>query len=128
MAGVRLLLDTDIFIDYFNDGFLKSILEGKHYAVHYSVVTKKELLSKPGLKDAERRAILFTLKGCRMISLDHRVAVRFSELRRRYPSIDKEDALIAATALVWGLPLMTRNWKHYRFIEGLVLLRGAGGP
>jgi predicted nucleic acid-binding protein len=35
--------------------------------------------------------------------------------------IAKEDALIAATALQKKLPLLTRNWKHYRRIKGLVL-------
>ena len=33
----------------------------------------------------------------------------------------KEDALIAATALHKKLPLLIRNWKHYRKIKGLVL-------
>ena len=33
---------------------------------------------------------------------------RYSDLRRLHPSLDKGDALIAATALVKRLPLMTR--------------------
>jgi predicted nucleic acid-binding protein len=29
------------------------------------------------------------------------------------------DALIASTALVWGLPLVTLNEKDFQFIQGL---------
>ena len=67
MAQVKLLIDTDIFIDYLNAGFLSTILESKSFEIYYSVVTKKELLSKRGLKEAERQAILLTLKRYRII-------------------------------------------------------------
>jgi hypothetical protein len=87
-------------------------------------VTKKELLSKPGLKETERQAILFTLRRHRIIPLDDRITGTYSDLRRRYPSLEKEDALIAATALVKKLPLVTRNVKHYKTIQGLILFQG----
>jgi predicted nucleic acid-binding protein len=121
LAKVKLLIDTDILIDYLNTGLLGAIFEGRGFEVYYSVVTKKELLSKPGLKDAERQAILFTLRRHRIIPLDDRIAGTYSDLRRRHPSLEKEDALIAATALVKKLPLVTRNLKHYKSIEGLIL-------
>lgn len=124
MAKIKLLIDTDIFIDYLNTGFLSSILEGKDFEIYYSVVTKKELLSKSGLKESERLAILFTLKRYRILPLDHRIAERYSDLRRGYSFLEKEDALIAATALVKKLPLLTRNWRHYKNIEGLILFKG----
>jgi hypothetical protein len=38
--------------------------------------------------------------------------------------LEKEDALIAATALAKRLPLMTRNWRHFRVIRGLTLFAG----
>lgn len=124
MAKIKLLIDTDIFIDYINRGFLSSIFEDKGFEIYYSIVTKKELLSKTGLKEIERQAILYTLKEYRIIPLDDRIAERYSDLRQSYPSLEKEDALIAATALVWGLPLVTRNSRHYKIIDGLTLFRG----
>jgi predicted nucleic acid-binding protein len=124
VAKVRFLIDTDVFIDYLNTGFLRTIFESKDFEIYYSVVTRKELLSKRGLKEAERQAILFTLKQHRIIPLNNRIATRYSELRRKYPFLEKEDALIAATALVRSLPLLTRNWKHFKAIEGLILFRG----
>lgn len=125
MAKVQLLIDTDIFIDYLNTGFLSAILESKGFDIYYSVVTKKELLSKIGLKESERQVILTTLKRYRIIPLDNRIAGKYSDLRRKHPSLAKEDALIAATALVRRLPLVTRNWRHYKVIEGLTLFKGA---
>jgi len=124
VAKIKLLIDTDIFINYLNTGFLSTILEGKDFEIYYSVVTKKELLSKPGLKEAERHAIQFILKRYRIIPLDERIARRYSDLRNLYPSLEKEDALIAATALVRRLPLVTRNWRHYKTVKGLTLFKG----
>jgi predicted nucleic acid-binding protein len=124
VAKVKLLIDTDIVIDYLNTGLLRTIFEDRGFEVYYSVVTKKELLSKPGLKETERQAVLFTLRRHRIIPLDYRITGTYSNLRRRYPSLEKEDALIAATALVKKLPLVTRNVKHYKIIHVLILIKG----
>jgi hypothetical protein len=50
------------------------------------------------------------------------VADQYSRLRSRYPSLTKGDALIAASALAKKLPLLTQNLRHFRVIQGLVLL------
>ena len=124
MEKINLLVDTDIFIDYFNTGRFDNILENKLVVIYYSVVTEKELLSKKGLKTSEKEAILHTLKDHKRIKVDNSIAIKYSELRKSYPSIDKEDALIAATALIKNLPLATRNYKHYKKIKGLTLFTG----
>jgi predicted nucleic acid-binding protein len=124
VATIKLLIDTDIFIDYLNTGFLSSAFESKNFEIYYSVVTKKELLAKRGLKETERQAILLILNRHRITPIDDRITRVYSDLRRDYPSLEKEDTLIAATALVRRLPLLTRNWKHYKMIEGLTLFKG----
>ena len=126
MAKVPLLIDTDIFIDYFKVGLLRQVFEGKEFEVYYAVVTKKELLSKSGLRESERQAILLTLKRYRVIPLDDRIARKYSELRGRYQALEKADALIAATALVRKLPLVTRNIRHFQNIDGLTVFTGSG--
>ncbi len=122
MATISVLVDTDIFIDYFNRGIFSAVFDSPRFTVYYSAVTKKELLSKAGLREAERQAILAELGRCRMINLTETITVRYTELRGRYPSLAKEDALIAASALVRNLPLITRNKKHFRLVEGLTIL------
>jgi predicted nucleic acid-binding protein len=124
MAAVKLLVDTDIFIDFFNVGLFRQILESDAFLIFYSVVTRKELLSKAGQKNSEKEAILHTLRGYRMIRINAHIAEQYGVLRHLYPTLDKEDGLIAATALAKKLPLVTRNWKHYRPIKGLTLFTG----
>ena len=121
MAKIKLLIDTDIFIDYFNHGYFEEVLENKEFKIYYSVITKKELLAKQGLKDSEKQAILYVLKKHRIINITADIAVKYSTLLDKHPDMSKEDALIAATALHRRLPLLTRNWKHYRQIKELIL-------
>ena len=127
MARVKLLVDTDVLIDFLNTGFLSSILEDQGFEIYYSVVTKKELLSKRGLRESERKAIAVTMERFRIVPLNQWITKRYSKLRREHRSLEKEDALIAATALTRKLPLLTRNLKHFQSIEGLTLLGGRGG-
>ena len=122
MATISVLVDTDIFIDYFNSGRFSAIFDSSRFTVYYSVVTKKELLSKPGLRDAERQAILAELGRCRIIKLTETITLKYTELRGRYHSLAKEDALIAASALIRNMPLITRNKRHFQVIKGLTIL------
>lgn len=105
MAAVRLLVDTDILIDYFNAGHHSRLLDDPRNRIYYSI------------KEALRRF--------RLIPLGPAIAGRYSTLRRQHPNLEREDALIAATAMVKRFPLMTRNWKHFRRIAGLTLYAGA---
>ncbi len=124
MAKISLLVDTDIFIDYFNAGKFSNILENDLFVIYFSAVTEKELLSKKGLKSSEKEAILYTLKNYRRIRINDSIALKYSELRKMYPALDKEDLLIAASALTRKLPVMTRNYKHYKKIKELSLFTG----
>jgi predicted nucleic acid-binding protein len=121
MARISILLDTNIFIDYFNTGRFHALFDSSRFTVYYSIITKKELLTKPGLRDNERASILAELTHCRLIALTDSIAARYSDLRRRYPSLDQGDALIAATALIKRLPLMTRNKRHFKIVSDLIL-------
>ena len=121
MAKVSVLVDTDIFIEYFNQGRFHALFDSTRFTIYYSIITKKELLTKSGLRDAERESILVELSQCRLIPLSDSIAARYSDLRRQHSSLDKGDVLIAATALVKHLPLMTRNKRHFRMVTSLTL-------
>jgi predicted nucleic acid-binding protein len=127
VATIKLLVDTDVLIDFLNKGALSFILDSENFEIYYSLVTKKELLSKRGLRDTERKAILLTLERFRVIPLNQRITETHGRLRRKHGSLEKEDALIAATAISRKLPLLTRNWKHFREIEGLRLFAEVSG-
>lgn len=122
MGESHLLVDTDILIAYINRRAYRIYLEDPENRIYYSAITKKELLSKQGLKASERQAILTLLRRFRLIQIDQRVNNEYSRLRTIYPSLARGDALIAASAFVRKLPLLTQNLRHFRVVEGLVLL------
>ena len=63
MGENQFLVDTDILIAYLNRRSYRSYLENSLNRIYYSAITKKELLSKPGLKASERQAILNLLSS-----------------------------------------------------------------
>ncbi len=88
-----LLVDTDIFIDHFNHQLFRELFESGKFSIYYSVVTRKELLSKEGLQDTERKSIQKFLKKCRLVPFDRAILRKYSDLRQHYPQSAKEDAL-----------------------------------
>jgi predicted nucleic acid-binding protein len=118
----KLLVDTDILISYLNRRRYRYYLESEDWQVYYSVVTRKELLAKQGLSDRERQAILLILRRYRQINISQNIALRYAELREQYSRLEREDALIAASALVRRMPLLTRNHRHFRIVARLTLL------
>jgi predicted nucleic acid-binding protein len=118
----QFLVDTDILIVYLSRRSYRSYLENLLNRIYYSAITKKELLSKPGLKASDRRAILNLLPRFRLVRIDQTVADEYSRLRANYSSLAKGDALIAASALVRRIPLLTQNLRHFRRVRELMLL------
>ncbi len=115
------LVDTDIFIEYFNHRLFRDFFESGRFQVYYSVVTKKELLSKSGLSATEQKVIKSFLKKYRMLSLSVQILNQYSLFRRQYRHAEKEDCLIAATAMTKRLPLVTRNYRHFKIFDKLKL-------
>lgn len=124
MAKIRILVDTDIFIDYLRGiRTAKTLFSSEEVEVYYSVLTKKELLSKVGLKYSERKKILRLLSQCKAIKIDNNIAGKFSLLLNRYGDRPEwaPDLIIAATTWSKNLPLLTRNIKHFKFIKEIKL-------
>ena len=84
MGESQLLVDTDILIAYINRRAYRGYLENPKTKVYYSAITKKELLSKQGLRASERRAILTLLRRYRLVRIDQRVSAEYSRLRTAY--------------------------------------------
>jgi len=60
------------------------------------------------------------LQAMTEVHVDGVIAESAGVLRRRYRT-DVADALIAATAMQLGVPLLTRNRRHYQGVRGLKL-------
>lgn len=107
-----LLVDSDVFIDH---------LRGARQArwgrdrIHYSSITRCELFAGQPSGEPAVRALLDPFTE---LAVDREVAERAGRLRRRHP-IRTPDALIAATAIVHGLTLITRNLRDFDGIGSL---------
>jgi len=124
VAKIKLLIDTDIFIDYLKGiSAAKVLFISTDIDIYCSVLTKKELLNKPGLKDSERKRIISIFRRLKTLSLDSDISLKYSDLLAKYHDngLRPPDAIIAATAWSKKLPLLTRNWRHFRYIEEIKL-------
>lgn len=104
-----LLVDTDVCVDHL-EGIKRLPRRGR---LAYSVITRAELLAGTD-DDAPVRRLL---AGMDEINVDRRVADKAGELRRI--GLRMPDALIAATAAVHQLTLLTRNIKDFRRAPGV---------
>ena len=124
MARIKLLIDTDIFIDYLKGiSSAKAVFRSGDIDIYCSVLTKKELLNKPGLKDSERKRIISIFRGLKTISIDSDISLKYSVLLDKYhvSYLQPPDAIVAATAWSKKLPLLTRNKRHFSYIEEISL-------
>lgn len=110
----ELLVDTDVCIDHLHG---RKRLPPRHAKLAYSVVTRAELLAGPSGQHAAARRMLAALSE---LPVDRRIAERAAAVRRDC-GLRLPDALIAGTALVHDLTLLTRNRSDFRRVPDLRL-------
>jgi predicted nucleic acid-binding protein len=105
------LVDTDIFVDHLRGA--QELRPGRN-RVFYSVITRAELYAGTSATDVVARL----LGVFRELAVDREVAERAGRIRRE-SGLRLPDALLAATAIVHGLALATRNRRHFDRVRGL---------
>ena len=127
-GGISCLLDTDIAIDFLRRrGYARKLLERwtEEGLVAVSALTHLELYR--GMRAGEEDATSAFLDGMVSIAVDVTIARRagiiLSENRAKGVTVGIADAIIAATALQLGVPLLTNNLEHCPF-TGLKVVRG----
>ena len=115
MNGIDFIADTNILI-YTLEGHpgVKAILP---YFFAVSVISEIELLGKTGISDLEKEIINELLNDCQVIELNSVIKERAISLKQKQ-KIRLPDAIIAATAIEYSLPLVTAD-KRLEKIEGL---------
>lgn len=127
MAKSILLVDTDVLID-FSRGVQRSReqlqdLETKHILA-ISVITQLELMVGCENK-AEFKSLQDFLDDFEIIHLNSSISEKAIALFEKYRlshGVLIPDMLIASTALVLDMPLISKNQKDFRFIDKLSLL------
>ena len=107
-----LLVDSDVFIDHLRGA---RALRPRRHRIHYSVVTRCELFAGPA---DQEELVAQVLSPFTEVDVDGTVAEQAGRIRRR-SGLLTPDALIAATALVHRLGLVTGNRRHFEPVRGL---------
>lgn len=123
-----MVIDTYIFIEYLRKpDKSRTILASlpNDASLFVSAVTTYELMI--GATDSQKKKdIEILLAGIPVLPFTYEVSSKASEiyhnLRRRNLMIEFRDIFIAATALVFQLPIKTINQNHFQRIETLELV------
>jgi tRNA(fMet)-specific endonuclease VapC len=130
-AGVR-LIDTVSLSEVIKGRDARVVERAREYLehhgkFHFSIITRYEILRGLKAKDAVRQVVLFE-DQCRasvVLPLSDEIVVRAAEvygfLHKQGGLIGDADILIAATALVHELHLVTENSAHFGRVPGLVV-------
>lgn len=119
-------LDTNAVI-YYAQGDENAVdtldrIFSEHAPIYISTISEIELFGFPILIAEEAELIEQFLSTVTILSLDSRIARIAAALRREY-RIKTLDSAIAATALLTGTTLVTRNMKDFKKVPRLQLLR-----
>jgi predicted nucleic acid-binding protein len=89
--------------------------------LHISDITLLEVLGYHKLTNSDRKYFERFFSYCNQISISPDILQKAISLRQ-YKSMSLGDSIIAGTALVYQLPLVTLNHKDFRHIENLLLI------
>ena len=122
-----IVVDTDILIDVGHKVDLALICLKQYEqrtTLTISIITKMELVvgcrDKRELRDTKKFLCRF-----RLLNLNENISEKADNLLMQYRlshGLLIADALIAATAITWDCPLISKNQRDYRFITELNLL------
>lgn len=120
MSGTKILLDTNAIIALFDGNeIVKGLLAGN--ILHISVVSEMEALSYQKLSDRETKMVESFIGDCIVLELSPDIKKLTIATRKKY-KLKLPDAIIAATALYYQLPLVSAD-KAFDKVEDLELFR-----
>lgn len=120
--GKEYLIDTNAVIDYLDNKLpdtAAELIDGIN--VKISVITRMELLAWPGASKKQSLILSEFVDAAEVFNLEEPVIIKAIEIRKETKT-KLPDAIIAATAMVHQLTLITRNTKDFERIEGLKVM------
>jgi hypothetical protein len=124
--GIKYIWDTNTAIYYLQqqfppgaEKFMDNTLLSAFPVI--SAVTEIELLCWKAPSEKDLEVVKNFITDCFVIELEQSIKTKTAELRILH-KIKLPDAIIAATALVYDLTLLTRNINDFSGIDGLSVL------
>lgn len=124
MEQPQYLIDTNAVIDYLGKklpatgmDFMDSIINA---VPNVSVVTKIEVLGF-NAPDEHYQLLVSFMKDATVLDLTDNIVDATIDIRKKHKT-KLPDAIIAATALVYGLILISRNISDFKNIQGLQVI------
>ncbi|TAN15344.1 MAG: type II toxin-antitoxin system VapC family toxin [Chitinophagaceae bacterium] len=124
--GIEHLWDTNTAIYYLQqqfppraEKFMDILLKKGQPAI--SAITEIELLCWKAATEKDLEVLHNFITDARVIELEHPIKLRTAEVRKAY-RLKLPDAIIAATAMVYDLTLVTRNTQDFKNVNGLELI------
>jgi predicted nucleic acid-binding protein len=121
--GIKYLWDTNTAIYYLQqqfppnaEKFIDDILKDGQPVI--SAITEIELLCWKAATEKDMEVLQSFIGDALVIELEQPIKLKTAELRKVY-NIKLPDAIIAATALVYDLTLISRNRADFSRINGL---------
>jgi predicted nucleic acid-binding protein len=99
--------------------FIDKVLEESTPCI--SAITEIELLCWRTVNDNDMEVLLSFISEAEVIELEKSIKIKTAEIRKAN-KIKLPDAIIAATAIVFDLTLLTRNTSDFKNILGLKLI------
>lgn len=117
------LLDSNTVINYLDASLPATAMLFMHNVVdencNISIITKMETLGYHFASIAEQQTVESFITDTTVMQINDDIVSKTIAIRKQY-KIKLPDAIIAATALVYGLHLITRNITDFKNIEGVI--------
>lgn len=124
--GIKYLWDTNTVIYYLQqlfpqsaETFIDNLLKEERPII--SAITEIELLCWKAATEKDLEVLNDFITECLVIELEQPIKIKTAEIRKAN-RIKLPDAIIAATALVYGLTIISRNIDDFKNIDGLVCI------
>lgn len=119
MSGINILLDTNIALYVLNgDVILEQYLQGKVFYVYF--INELELLGYKNITISEETKIELFLEDCAIIDVNEGIKEITKQIRRNY-ALKLPDAIVAATAIFLGVPLLSAD-KQFGQVSDLTFV------
>ena len=121
MSKNNLIVDSNILIYSYKPEFAWLQQQLFSYRLYASAITKIESLGYHLLTDKDDQILIKLFDLFEILPINDKVIEIAVELRQQ-KKMSLGDSIIASTALVYDLPLMTRNNKDFEWVNGLEII------